>query len=159
MYVRVRTGNHIVQTGISIFPFSELGKNPKLIDHWEASGRAADTSGRIQPGTVASWYSRGLNGKCTSSGRMMLGLNGVRTVRHIVWKDGAVDRWVSGRDGSIVRTADREPEIFWLVDRIFWIAESLARQQLYKQVVFSKHRMRPIILTNMLITYRLRKVN
>jgi hypothetical protein len=42
----------------------------------------------------------------------MLGLTSVRTVRHVVRTDGTVDKWVSGRDGTIVRTADREPEIF-----------------------------------------------
>jgi hypothetical protein len=50
---------------------------------------------------------------------MMLGLSGVRTVRHVVRTDGIVDRWASGRDGTIVRTADREPEIFCLAGRIF----------------------------------------
>jgi len=38
---------------------------------------------------------------------MMLGLTGVRT-------DGIVDRWTSGRDGTIVRTADRDSENFCL---------------------------------------------
>jgi hypothetical protein len=33
------------------------------------------------------------------------GMSSVRT-------DGTVDRWASGRDGSIVRTADRELEFF-----------------------------------------------
>jgi hypothetical protein len=37
----------------------------------------------------------------------MLGLSGVRT-------DGTVDRWASGRDGTIVRTADRDFENFCL---------------------------------------------
>jgi hypothetical protein len=36
----------------------------------------------------------------------------VRTVEHVVRTDGTVDRWASGRDGSIVRTADRELEFF-----------------------------------------------
>jgi hypothetical protein len=29
---------------------------------------------------------------------------------HVVRKDGIVDRWASGRDGTIVRTADRDSE-------------------------------------------------
>jgi hypothetical protein len=41
---------------------------------------------------------------------MMLGLFGVRTVRHVVRTDGIVDRWASGRDGTIVRTADKDSE-------------------------------------------------
>jgi hypothetical protein len=43
---------------------------------------------------------------------MMLGLSGVRTVWHVVRTDGTVDRWASVRDGTIIRTADREPEFF-----------------------------------------------
>jgi hypothetical protein len=45
---------------------------------------------------------------------MMLGLSGVRMVRHVVQTDGTVDRWVSGRNGMIVRTADRDSENFCL---------------------------------------------
>jgi hypothetical protein len=56
--------------------------------------------------TDASWIepSRHSGG----SGRMMLGLTGIRTVWHVVWSDGTVVRWAFGWDGSIVRTADRE---------------------------------------------------
>jgi hypothetical protein len=43
--------------GVSIFPYSELGKNLKLIDHWWTSGRAAEMSGRMQARTEASRYS------------------------------------------------------------------------------------------------------
>jgi hypothetical protein len=68
--------------------------------------------GWIQAGTVASQYSRGPDEKGTSSGRMILGLTGIRTVRYVVRMDGTVDRWASGRDGLIVRMVDREPEIF-----------------------------------------------
>jgi len=78
------------------------------------SEQAAESSGRIQAGTVASRYSRGPNGKCTLSGRMILGLTGIRTVRHIFWMDGTVDRWASGRDGTIVQTTDGDSENFCL---------------------------------------------
>jgi hypothetical protein len=44
------------------------------------------------------------------------GLSSVRTGGHVVRTDETVNRWASGRDGSIVRTADRELEFFWLVD-------------------------------------------
>jgi hypothetical protein len=40
------------------------------------------------------------------------GLSSVRMGCHVVWTDGTVDKWASGRDGSIVRTADRELEFF-----------------------------------------------
>jgi hypothetical protein len=46
---------------------------------------------------------------------MMLGLTGVRT-------DGTVIRWASRRDGSIVRTTDREPK-----SSIFHAVQSLVR--------------------------------
>jgi hypothetical protein len=53
------------------------------------------------------WGPDGMN---TSSGRMMLVCLSVRTRGHVVRTDGTVDRWASGPDGSIVRTADRELE-------------------------------------------------
>jgi hypothetical protein len=68
----------------------------------------------MQAGTVASRYSRGPDGKYTSFGRMMLGLSGVRTVRHVVLTDGTLDKWASGRDGTIFRTTDRDSENFCL---------------------------------------------
>jgi hypothetical protein len=46
----------------AIFPYFELGKNLRLIDHREASGRAAETSGRMQAGTLASRNSEGPDG-------------------------------------------------------------------------------------------------
>jgi len=57
---------------VSIFPYYELRNNLKLTDHWWGSGRAAETSGRMQAGTEASRYSGGSGRKDTSSGRMML---------------------------------------------------------------------------------------
>jgi hypothetical protein len=45
---------------------------------------------------------------------MMLVLSGIRTEWHVVRTDGTVDKWASGRDGSIVRTADKELKIFCL---------------------------------------------
>jgi len=38
------------------------------------------------------------------------GLSSVRTGGHVVRTDETEDRWPSGRDGSIVRTVDRELE-------------------------------------------------
>jgi hypothetical protein len=58
--------------GVSIFPYSELGKNLKLIDHWWTSGRAAEMSRWMQAGTEASRYSEGSRRKNTLSGQMML---------------------------------------------------------------------------------------
>jgi hypothetical protein len=54
------------------------------------------------------WGPDGMN---TSFGRMMLICLGGPDDRHVVRTDGTVDRWASERDGSIVRTADRELEI------------------------------------------------
>jgi len=41
---------------------------------------------------------------------MMLGLSGIWTVWHVIRTDGTVDIRASGRDGSIVRTADMGTE-------------------------------------------------
>jgi hypothetical protein len=105
--------------------------------------------------TDASWigtsrHSGESGWKCMSSRRMMLGLIGVRTVWHVVWMDGTVVRCASGRDGSIVRTADRESKssIFHAVQsllRVLWIVESLFTTSLHTQVIL--YRMRPKILT------------
>jgi hypothetical protein len=48
----------------------------------------------------------------TSSGRMMLICLGGPDGRHVVQTNGTMDRWASRRDGSIVRTDDRELEFF-----------------------------------------------
>jgi hypothetical protein len=56
--------------GVSFFPYSELGMNLKLIDHWWTSVRAAEMSGRMQAGTESFRYSGGSGRKDTSSGRM-----------------------------------------------------------------------------------------
>jgi ribosomal protein L24E len=69
-----------------------------------------------------SRYSGGSGRKCTSSGRMMLGLTGVLTVCHVVRTDGTVVRWASGRDRSIIQTANREPK-----SSIFHAMQSLLR--------------------------------
>jgi hypothetical protein len=55
MYECIRTGNHVVRTVEAIFPYFELGKNLKLIDHREASGRAAETSEQMQAKTLGSY--------------------------------------------------------------------------------------------------------
>jgi len=54
------------------------------------------------------WGPDGMN---TSSGQMMLICLGGPEGRHVVRTDDIVDRWAFGRNGSIVRTADRELEI------------------------------------------------
>jgi hypothetical protein len=33
MEMRIQTGYNIARTDVSIFPYSELGKNLKLVDH------------------------------------------------------------------------------------------------------------------------------
>jgi hypothetical protein len=91
-------------------------KESEAWSNTERHPRAAETSGRMQTGTKASRYSGGSRQKSTSSGRMMLGLSGVQTVWHVVRTDGTVDKCASGWDGTVVRTADREPEIFWLAE-------------------------------------------
>jgi hypothetical protein len=45
---------------------------------------------------------------------MMLDLTCVWTVRHVVRTDGIIDRWASGRDGTIVQMAGREPKTYVL---------------------------------------------
>jgi hypothetical protein len=62
MYERIRTGIHVVRTVETIFPYFEVGKNLRLIDHREASRRAVETSGRMQAGTVASRNIEGPDG-------------------------------------------------------------------------------------------------
>jgi hypothetical protein len=126
-----------------------------FIETWKESETGRVPRG-IQTGcwdvrTDASWietsrHSGGSGRKCMSSGRMMLGLTSVRTVWHVVWMDGTLVRCASGQDGSIVRTANREPKssIFHAVQsllRVLWIVESMFAASLHTQVILS--RMRP----------------
>jgi len=97
-----------------IFPYTELGKNLKLIDYWWTSGRAAERSGRMQAGTKASRHSVGSGRKRYVVRTDDAGLSGVRS-----WWTCRPDGWNSGQMGirmgwHIVWTADRESEIFYL---------------------------------------------
>jgi hypothetical protein len=71
----------------------------------------------------------------------MLGLSGVQTVWHVIRTDGTVDRWASGRDGTVVRTANREPILLTCTQCRF--SETLLNsgipviKHLYKQVILS----------------------
>jgi len=96
--------------GVSIFPYSELGKNLKLIDHWWTSGRAAEMSGRMQARTEASRHSVG-------SRRMILVCPASGQDEHVVRTDGTVDRWTSGRDNmsSGRLTGNLKSSIFFTV--------------------------------------------
>jgi hypothetical protein len=89
--------------------------------------------------------------KYTSSGRMMLGLSGVWTVWHVVRKDGTMDKWASGRDGTVVRTADKEPEFFKLSSSAESSESALNSgipvYSIFTYRWFFPNRMRPIILT------------
>jgi hypothetical protein len=110
-------------------------ENLKLIDHWTSSGRAAETSGRMQVGTEASRYSEGSGRKYTSSGRMMLDLSGILTEWHVVQTDGTVDTWASRRDDTSSGRLTRN-RFFWLVTsaeslKYFWIVDSLWRASLH----------------------------
>jgi hypothetical protein len=98
----------------------------KKIKNWSSTGRRPDGCKLAQKLLDTVW---GLDGMNTSSGRMMLVCLSVRTGWHVVQTDGTVDRWASGRDGSIIRTADRELE-FLLTCRL-WIVESLFTASLH----------------------------
>jgi hypothetical protein len=98
----------------SIFPYTELGKNLKLIDHWWTSGRAAERSRWMQDGTEASRHSVGSGRKRYVVQTDDAGLSGIRS-----WWTCRPDGWNNGQMGvrtgwHVVRTADRESEIFYL---------------------------------------------
>jgi hypothetical protein len=89
--------------GVSIFPYSKLGNNLKLIDHWWTSGRAAEMSGRMQARTEASRYSGGSRRKDTSSGWMMLVC--LASGRYDT-SSGRMKQWTDGRPDGITRRPD-----------------------------------------------------
>jgi hypothetical protein len=97
----------------------------------------------MQAGTEASRCSEGSGRKSTSSEQMVRDLSGIRTVWYVIRTDGTVDIWASRRDGTIIRTADREAEIYWLVSSAE-SSETLlnsripVKQHLYIQVILSK---------------------
>jgi hypothetical protein len=105
--------------GVSIFPYTELGKNLKLIDHWWTFERATERSGRMQARTKASRHSVG-------SGRK----------RYVVRTDGKVDRWASGWDdtSSGRLTGNLKSSIFFAVQsllKILWQVVSLFTASLH----------------------------
>jgi len=99
--------------GVSIFPYSELGKNLKVIDHWWTSGRAVEMSGRMQAGIEASRYSGGYERKDVFR-TDNAGLSGIWsgwTRPPGIWNNGQMDV----RTGwHVIQTADRESKIFYL---------------------------------------------
>jgi hypothetical protein len=64
-----------------------------------------------------------------------------RTVWHVVRMDGIVDRWASGRDGTVVRMTDREPILLTCTQCRF--SETLLnsgipiKKHIYKHVILS----------------------
>jgi hypothetical protein len=120
-------------------------ENLKLIDHWTSSGRAAETSGQMQAGTEAYRCSEGSRRKYTSSRWMMLGLSGLRTVWYVVQMDGTVDRWASGRDGTVVRMADREPTFLTVESSETLLNSGIpCKNKIFTYKWFCPNRMRPI---------------
>jgi len=89
---RVRTGYYIVRTDDWSSLSWNLERNQKLIEYWEASGDAAETSGRMQAGTETSRYSMGSGQNEHFVRTDDAGLSSVRTGWHVVWTDGSVDR-------------------------------------------------------------------
>jgi hypothetical protein len=100
--------------GVSIFPYLELGKNMKLIDHWWTFGRDAERSRRMQAGTKASRYSVGSGRKDTSSRRMMM----------VCLASGRMKQLRDGRPNGITRHPDGWQGIWNLISfslcRVFW---------------------------------------
>jgi hypothetical protein len=93
--------------------------------------------------TDASWiepsrHSGGTGRKCTSSGRMILGLTAIRTIWHVV-RTGWLDR-PDGWQGT---------EIFAVQSllRELWIVKSLFTASFHIQVILSKTQNEPKILT------------
>jgi hypothetical protein len=141
---RVRTGYYIVGTVDRSF----LYRNLERFWDWSSTEKRPDGLLRRPYGCKldrnfsTQWRVRT---EVHVSGRMMLGLIGVRTVWHVVRTDGTVVRCASGQDGSIVRTTNRElkSSFFHSVQsllRVLWIMESLFTASLHTQVILSKMR-------------------
>jgi len=93
----------------------------KEIRSWSSTGRRLDVllkrPDKCKLAQKTSRYSMGFGRNEHFIWMDDAGLYGIQTGWHIVRTDGTVDRWSSGRDGSIVRTADRrELEFLWLAD-------------------------------------------
>jgi hypothetical protein len=124
---------NIVRTDVSIFPYSELGKNLKLVNHWRSSGRAAETSGRMKVGTEASRYSIGSGRYGTSSERLEQLID--------VCPNGMA--WSSGRLTGNLNSSDLQAES----SDITLDSRILVYNMFYIQAFLSIHKMRPIKLT------------
>jgi hypothetical protein len=103
---RVRTGYHVVRTVATIFPYLCLEKKSwSLIEHWESSGRAAETSGRMQAGVVWSF---------STQRKVRTEIHVVRTDYAFVWcasgryvtSSGRLMHWTAGRPNGMTRRPD-----------------------------------------------------
>jgi hypothetical protein len=125
---------NIVRTDVSMFLYSKLGKNLKLVDHCRSSGWAAKMSGRMQASTEASWYSIGSRQYGMSSGRL--------------------ERLIDGRPNWMARSSGRLTGNLNSSDLQAESSEITLNSGIpvysifYIQVFLSIHRMRPIKLTN-----------
>jgi hypothetical protein len=109
MYERVRTGIHVVRMVASIFPYLNL----------ETKSEADRSLDVVRTGcwvvrTDVSWHrSFSIQWRVWTENHVVRTDDawsaGVRTAWHVVWTARAMDKWASGRDGTVVRTADREP--------------------------------------------------
>jgi hypothetical protein len=100
---RVRTGIHIVRTIVAIFTYLCFGKKSwSLIEHWEWSGRVAESSGRMQAGAVWSF---------STQRKVWTGIHVVRTDDALVWcasgrfdtSSGRLMHWTAGRPDGMTR--------------------------------------------------------
>jgi hypothetical protein len=77
-----------------------LERNLKLIEYWEASGRAAETSGRMQARENLLDTVEGPDWETRRPDRWCLVFLASGRERHVVRTDGTVDRWASERDDT-----------------------------------------------------------
>jgi len=130
--------------GCSNLPISVFWKKSwSLIEHWESSGRAAESSGRMQATVVWSF---------STQMKVRTGIDVIRTDDALVWSasgwydtsSGRLMLWIAGCPDDMTRRPDgwqgtefsdlQTVQIFW---KHFWIAESLLK------IIFTKKRFCP----------------
>jgi hypothetical protein len=127
------------------FHICVLERNPEaLVEHWGSSGRAAESSGRVQAGAVQSFSTRR---------KVRMGIHVVRTDDASVWcasgwydtSFGRLVIWTAGRPDGMTRRPDSWQGIEFFD---FQTVQNFLETLLNSGIPVKKHHYNEVILSN-----------